>query len=72
MVTNNNDTNKNNFALKFNVIDFAIGPILNQGCPDLERLNYTAWLQIFVDPPASRHPPGIWNFGVASKFFEKF
>jgi len=71
MIKNNNNTNKNKFARKLNVINFAIGTILSQGCPDRGRLNCTAWLQIFVDPPVSRHPLGIWNFDVASKFLEK-
>lgn len=66
---NNNDINKKKSALKFSMIHFAIGTILRQGCPDLERLNSTAWLHIFVDPPASRQPPGIWNFDVVSTFF---
>ena len=49
------------------MINFDIGTILSQGCPNLERLNCTAWLQIFVDPSGPHHPAGIWNFDVASK-----
>jgi hypothetical protein len=52
------------------MINLAIGTILSLGCPNLERLNSTTWLQIFVDLSGLRHSPGIWNSDTASEFLK--